>query len=169
MPRSKAGMSARSQHADAVRAGAGESVMPVAGSDARESQVSRPAETLESGAVSTGTPAAPRPNHVGTVSLLCAVAGTAACWAALAAGPFAGAVWIRIVTAGFEAATVGALADWFAVTALFRHPLRAPIPHTGVIPTRRVKLIESIVSVVENDWLSPDVIGARLARFAPSE
>jgi uncharacterized membrane-anchored protein YjiN (DUF445 family) len=151
--------------------------MPVAGSDARESQVSRPAETLESGAVSTATPAAlhrtaeppPRRNHVGTVSLLCAVAGTAACWAALAAGPFAGAVWIRIVTAGFEAATVGALADWFAVTALFRHPLGLPIPHTAIIPTRRAKLIESIVNIVENDWLSPDVIGARLARFAPSE
>src|SRR4029450_2751236 len=57
----------------------------------------------------------------------------------------------------------------FAVTALFRHPLGLPIPHTAIIPTRRAKLIESIVSVVENDWLSPDVIGARLARFTPSE
>src|SRR4029450_6932279 len=57
----------------------------------------------------------------------------------------------------------------FAVTALFRHPLGLPIPHTAIIPTRRAKLIESIVNIVENDWLSPDVIGARLARFAPSE
>jgi uncharacterized membrane-anchored protein YjiN (DUF445 family) len=139
--------------------------------------VSRPAETLESGAVAAATAAVPRRavepapprNHVGTVSLLCAVAGTAACWVALAIGPFSGSVWLRIVGAGFEAATVGALADWFAVTALFRHPLGLPIPHTAIIPTRRAKLIESIVSVVENDWLSPDVIGARLARFAPSE
>lgn len=139
--------------------------------------MSRPAETLESGAVSgavTGplrraVEAPPRRNHVGTVSLLCAIAGTATCGVALTTGPFADAVWLRILAAGFEAGTVGALADWFAVTALFRHPLGLPIPHTAIIPTRRAKLIESIVAIVENDWLSPEVIGARLARFAPSE
>jgi uncharacterized membrane-anchored protein YjiN (DUF445 family) len=137
--------------------------------------VSRPAETLDRGAGPAPPaprvalePAAPR-NHVGTVSLLCAVAGMFACWIGLAVGPFAGAPWLRIVAAGFEAATVGALADWFAVTALFRHPLGLPIPHTAIIPTRRAKLIESIVGIVERDWLSPEVIGARLARFAPSE
>jgi len=110
-----------------------------------------------------------RRNHVGTISLLCAVAGTIAGWVALTIGPLAGAPWLRILASGFEAATVGALADWFAVTALFRHPLGLPIPHTAIIPKRRAKLIESIANVVEHDWLSPEVIGARLARFAPSE
>jgi uncharacterized membrane-anchored protein YjiN (DUF445 family) len=54
------------------------------------------------------------------------------------------------------------------VTALFRHPLGIPIPHTAIIPARRAKIIESIVHMVESDWLSPDVIGARLVRIAPS-
>jgi uncharacterized membrane-anchored protein YjiN (DUF445 family) len=73
-----------------------------------------------------------------------------------------------VVAAGFEAGLVGGLADWFAVTALFRHPLGLPIPHTAIIPARRAKIIESIVAMVEEEWLSPEVIGARLARFAPS-
>ena len=97
--------------------------------------------------------------------MLCAVGGMVACRVALTTHDVP---WLRILTAGFEAGTVGALADWFAVTALFRHPLGLPIPHTAIIPTRRTKIIESIVAVVENDWLSPGVIGARLARVAPS-
>jgi len=98
-----------------------------------------------------------------------AVAGTVACRVALIVGPFAHAAWLQIVAAGFEAAVVGGLADWFAVTALFRHPLGVPIPHTAIIPARRKKIVESIVSMIQDEWLSPDVIGARLARFAPSE
>ena len=109
-----------------------------------------------------------RRNHVGTVSLLIAVTGAVASRLGLAAGPFAGAEWLRLVAAGFEAAMVGGLADWFAVTALFRHPLGLPIPHTAIIPARRDKIIEGIVSMVEDDWLSPEVIGGRLARLAPS-
>ncbi len=129
--------------------------------------VSRPDASASPRAV-VGEPP-PRRNHVGTISLLCALAGTVACWVGLAQGSFAGAAWLRLLAAGFEAATVGALADWFAVTALFRHPLGLPIPHTAIIPKRRAKLIESIANVVERDWLSPEVIGARLARIAPSE
>jgi uncharacterized membrane-anchored protein YjiN (DUF445 family) len=110
-----------------------------------------------------------RRNHVGTVSLLVAVTGAVACRVALVTGPFAGAAWLHIVAAGFEAGVVGGLADWFAVTALFRHPLGLPIPHTAIIPARRAKIIEGIVSMIEDEWLSPEVIGARLARFAPSE
>ena len=109
-----------------------------------------------------------RQNRVGTVSLVVAVGGAAACHLGLQGGPFASATWLRIVAAGFEAATVGGFADWFAVTALFRHPLGLPIPHTAIIPTRRAKIIEGIVTMVEEDWLSPDVISARLARIAPS-
>jgi uncharacterized membrane-anchored protein YjiN (DUF445 family) len=117
-----------------------------------------------------GHPSAPpaRRNHVGTVSLLITVTGAVASRAALLTGPFAGAPWLQVVAAGFEAGTVGGLADWFAVTALFRHPLGLPIPHTAIIPTRRAKIIESIVNMVEDEWLSPEVIGARLQRIAPS-
>jgi uncharacterized membrane-anchored protein YjiN (DUF445 family) len=112
--------------------------------------------------------AAPPRSHVGTVSLLAAVGGALASHAAFAVGPLAGAPWLAMLAAGFEAATVGALADWFAVTALFRHPLGIPIPHTAIIPTRRAKIVEGIVTMVEEDWLSPEVIGSRLARVTPS-
>jgi len=97
-----------------------------------------------------------------------AVGGAVGSHVALATGPVAGATWLRVLAAGFEAAVVGGLADWFAVTALFRHPLGLPIPHTAIIPTRRAKIIEGIVSMVEEEWLSPEVIGARLAQVAPS-
>src|SRR5947207_15358858 len=95
---------------------------------------------LEAATVNAGVPRAartPRRNHIGTVSLLVAVAGAAAARAAIASGAFGGAPWLAIVAAGFEAAVVGGLADWFAVTALFRHPLGLPIPHTAIIPARR--------------------------------
>lgn len=119
--------------------------------------------------MSAPTPIAARRNHVGTVSLLGAVAGAVACRMALMRGPLAGAPWLDVMAAGCEAGVVGGLADWFAVTALFRHPLGLPIPHTAIIPARRAKLVDSIVTMVEDEWLSPDVIGARLARFAPSD
>jgi uncharacterized membrane-anchored protein YjiN (DUF445 family) len=107
--------------------------------------------------------------QVGNVSLAVAVLGALAAHLALRSGPFADALWLRIVGAGFEAAVVGGLADWFAVTALFRHPLGLPIPHTAIIPARRAKMIESIVNMVEEEWLSPEVIGQRLTRLAPSD
>jgi uncharacterized membrane-anchored protein YjiN (DUF445 family) len=119
-------------------------------------------------AVTAAAPASPRRNHVGTVSLLAAVGGAAACQVAASSSAFAGAEWFQLAKAGFEAATVGGLADWFAVTALFRHPLGLPIPHTAIIRERRAKIIEGIVVMVEEDWLSPEVIGARLERLSPS-
>jgi uncharacterized membrane-anchored protein YjiN (DUF445 family) len=127
---------------------------------------------LEAATVNTGAPraaATPRRNHVGTVSLLIAGAGAAASRAALSSGTFLDASWLQIVAAGFEAAVVGGLADWFAVTALFRHPLGLPIPHTAIIPARRDKIIDGIVTMVEEDWLSPDAILARLERIVPSD
>lgn len=59
-----------------------------------------------------------------------------------------------ILHGGFEAGLVGGLADWFAVTALFRHPLGLPIPHTSLLPKNRVKITNGIISMVENNWLS---------------
>ena len=112
----------------------------------------------------------PRRSYVGTVSLLIAVAGAALTRAALLSGAVSSArTWLVVVAAGFEAAVVGGLADWFAVTALFRHPLGLPFPHTAIIPNRRDRLIQSIVSTVENQWLSPVVIASRLDRVAPSQ
>src|SRR5689334_528941 len=113
--------------------------------------------------------ASARRNRVGSVSLAISVAGAVASHVALTTGPYAGALWLRILGAGFEAAVIGGLADWFAVTALFRHPLGLPIPHTAIIPARRAKMIESIVNMVEEEWLSPEVIGQRLARLSPGE
>ncbi len=108
-------------------------------------------------------------NRVGSISLVVAVVGAVASHVALGRPELEGALWLRVIGAGFEAAVIGGLADWFAVTALFRHPLGIPIPHTAIIPARRAKMIESIVNMVERDWLSPEVIGQRLLRLSPSE
>src|SRR5205085_3409447 len=111
----------------------------------------------------------PRRSYVGTVSLVVAVLGAAATRILLASTSLAGQTWLQVVAAGFEAAVIGGLADWFAVTALFRHPLGIPIPHTAIIPARRAKMIESIVNMIEVEWLSPEVISQRLERLSPSE
>ena len=73
-----------------------------------------------------------------------------------------GAAWIGYLRAGSEAAMVGALADWFAVTALFRHPLGLPIPHTAIIPTRKDQLGEGLSSFVGTHFLSQQVVRDRL-------
>jgi uncharacterized membrane-anchored protein YjiN (DUF445 family) len=67
------------------------------------------------------------------------------------------------VSAFAEAAMVGALADWFAVTALFRHPLRLPIPHTAIIPNRKDEIGRSLGSFVEAEFMSREVLDERLA------
>ena len=62
-----------------------------------------------------------------------------------------------------EAAMVGALADWFAVTALFRHPLGLPIPHTAIIPRRKDQIGESLGEFVQSNFLTREVLTERLA------
>ena len=62
--------------------------------------------------------------------------------------------WLGYVRATAEAAMVGGLADWFAVTALFRHPLGLPIPHTAIIPTRKDQLGRSLGEFVEENFLA---------------
>lgn len=109
-----------------------------------------------------------RRSHVGTISLLVALTGAIASQAALLSGHFGSPLWLRLAAAGFDAALVGGLADWFAITALFRHPLGLPIPHTAILPKRRAKIVEGIVSMIEREWLSPSVIRTRLAGFEPS-
>src|SRR5512139_583327 len=66
-------------------------------------------------------------------------------------------VW-GYVNTGAEAAMVGALADWFAVTALFRHPLGLPIPHTAIIPTRKDQMGSSLGEFVGTHFLTDDVV-----------
>jgi uncharacterized membrane-anchored protein YjiN (DUF445 family) len=73
-----------------------------------------------------------------------------------------GADWAGYLGAAAEAAMVGALADWFAVTALFRHPLGLPIPHTAIIPHRKAALGRSLGEFVGENFLSSDVVRARL-------
>lgn len=61
-----------------------------------------------------------------------------------------------------EAAVVGALADWFAVTALFRQPLGLPIPHTAIIPRNKERIGQSLGRFVEHNFASPEVVSAKL-------
>lgn len=63
-----------------------------------------------------------------------------------------------------EAAMVGGLADWFAVTALFRHPLGVPLPHTAIIPANKDRIGATLGQFVERNFLSPDVVSAKLAQ-----
>ncbi len=72
------------------------------------------------------------------------------------------APWAGYVAAAAEAGMVGALADWFAVTALFRHPLGIPIPHTAIIPTKKDQLGVSLGEFVGENFLSEDVVRQRL-------
>ena len=72
--------------------------------------------------------------------------------------------WTGYVKAAAEAGMVGALADWFAVTALFRHPLGIPIPHTAIIPTRKDALGDSLGEFVGANFLSEQVVRDRLRR-----
>ncbi|MFI5807721.1 DUF445 domain-containing protein [Streptomyces sp. NPDC051561] len=71
--------------------------------------------------------------------------------------------WPGYVAAAAEAGMVGAMADWFAVTALFKHPLGIRIPHTAIIPTKKDQLGVSLGDFVGENFLSEDVIKARLA------
>jgi uncharacterized membrane-anchored protein YjiN (DUF445 family) len=72
------------------------------------------------------------------------------------------APWVGFVRATAEAAMIGALADWFAVTALFRYPMGIPIPHTAIVPTRKDQIGRSLGRFVENNFLKPEVLSARL-------
>src|SRR5947199_9025341 len=88
---------------------------------------------------------------------------------ALAAGVFGAAAalearypWLGYLRATAEASLVGGLADWFAVTALFRRPLGLPIPHTAIVATRKERIGRILGTFVQNHFLSRDVIAAKL-------
>jgi len=74
--------------------------------------------------------------------------------------------WLAYVRAAAEGGMVGALADWFAVTALFRHPLGIPIPHTAIIPNRKDEIGQNLGEFVETEFLRGDVVRAKLEHTA---
>ena len=61
-----------------------------------------------------------------------------------------------------EAAMVGGLADWFAVTALFRHPLGLPIPHTAIIPNNKNRIADTMADFLRTNFLTPAVVARRM-------
>jgi uncharacterized membrane-anchored protein YjiN (DUF445 family) len=71
--------------------------------------------------------------------------------------------FLGFVNAGAEASMVGAIADWFAVTALFKHPLGLPIPHTALIPRRKDELGKGLEEFVGENFLQEGIIRERIA------
>ena len=76
--------------------------------------------------------------------------------------------WMDLLRAGTEAALVGGLADWFAVTALFRRPLGLPIPHTAVIPNSKDRIGLGLGTFIERHFLEPELVAARLRALGAS-
>ncbi len=77
--------------------------------------------------------------------------------------PGAGIAW-GYLRAFAEAAMVGGLADWFAVTALFRHPLGLPIPHTAIIPRNKDRIGDSLAAFLRTNFLTATVVARRMSR-----
>src|SRR6476620_9252393 len=94
--------------------------------------------------------------HLATISLAIMAVGF------VGTMPIQHSLWGVILQGGFEAGLVGGLADWFAVTALFRHPLGIPIPHTALLPKKRNSIIAGIISMLENDWLTKESIRKKI-------
>jgi uncharacterized membrane-anchored protein YjiN (DUF445 family) len=77
--------------------------------------------------------------------------------------------WLGWLRAFAEAGTAGAIADWYAVVALFRHPLGLPIPHTAIIPRNQQRIAASLGQFVEDNFLAPELITARLKHHNASQ
>jgi uncharacterized membrane-anchored protein YjiN (DUF445 family) len=72
---------------------------------------------------------------------------------------------LGFVKAFAEAAMVGGMADWFAVTALFRHPLGLPIPHTAIIPRNKDRIGDTLAIFMRDNFLTPNVVARRMGRI----
>ena len=72
------------------------------------------------------------------------------------------ATGLGYVNAFAEAAMVGGLADWFAVTALFRHPFGIPIPHTAIIPNNKDRIADTMADFLRDNFLTPAVVARRM-------
>ncbi len=76
--------------------------------------------------------------------------------------------WVLLIRQGAEAGLIGGIADWFAVTALFRRPLGLPIPHTAILPRNKDRLGEGLGRFVADNFLEPAVVLHRLEQAEPS-
>ena len=74
--------------------------------------------------------------------------------------------WLAIFC---EAAMIGALADWFAVVALFRHPLGLPLPHTAILPRNKQRIAAGISQFIQDNFLSAQAIVAKIAEVGPAD
>lgn len=77
--------------------------------------------------------------------------------------------WLAWVRAFSEAAMVGGIADWFAVTALFRHPLGIPIPHTAIVPARKDRIGTALGNFVQRNFLQREVVAQKIAAMKLGE
>ncbi|HEY0044951.1 MAG TPA: DUF445 domain-containing protein [Allosphingosinicella sp.] len=110
-------------------------------------------------------PAPIRPHQGGVREMRLIATGMLVAMAAifLIASRFADAYpWAGFVRAFAEAAMVGGLADWFAVTALFRHPLGLPIPHTAIIPRNKDRIGDTLAAFLRDNFLTPSVVARRM-------
>lgn len=70
--------------------------------------------------------------------------------------------WLGFVAAFAEAATIGGLADWYAVVALFKRPLGLPIPHTAIIPSNQERIADNLGRFIEANFLAPEPVRRKL-------
>ncbi|MDB5408246.1 MAG: hypothetical protein JWL84_3158 [Rhodospirillales bacterium] len=108
--------------------------------------------------IETGQRRALRRNKLLATGLLLAAAAVFAAATALRGMGF----WMELVRAAAEAAIVGALADWFAVTAVFRHPLGLPIPHTAIVARNKDRIGEGLGAFVAGNFLTAPLLSAKL-------
>src|SRR5438128_8493401 len=120
--------------------------------------------------MSVPTPVWSRPDDAVRQAQLDAMKRRATGLLALAAAVFGAASvfegqypWLGYVRATAEASLVGGLADWFAVTALFRHPLGLPIPHTAIVATREERIGRIRGTFIQGSILSPGFSGNQIA------
>lgn len=77
--------------------------------------------------------------------------------------------WLAWIRAFSEAAMVGGIADWFAVTALFRHPMGIPIPHTAIVASRKDRIGKALGNFVQRNFLTRDVVASKLLNMKLGE
>ena len=81
-----------------------------------------------------------------------------------------GHAWLHYVAAAAEAAMIGAIADWFAVVALFHHPLNLRfIPHTAILPRNKARIAQGLSEFIQSNFLSGSAVVARIAAFRPAQ
>ncbi|MCK8516319.1 DUF445 domain-containing protein [Methylonatrum kenyense] len=76
--------------------------------------------------------------------------------------------WVLLLRSGAEAGLIGGIADWFAVTALFRRPMGLPIPHTAILPRNKARLGEGLGRFVARNFLAPEVVESRMRESEPA-